>query len=182
VDLDTDPRHVRPLADGTDSLPDLVLRGWDLFASHAPADVAEVVLAVLADPQLLARPLAARPMTLIHGDLSLANIAVERDQMTLLDWGLAAIAPPAVELASFLIDHISQVDASHEQIIGDFQEESGDLADPVALKLALLAGLVELGWHKALNATAHPDPAFQAAERKDLEWWFQRAREAAPVL
>jgi hypothetical protein len=176
------PNTVRSIAGGPNPLPDLVLRGWDVFASLAPADVAEVVLAVLDNPELLARPLAARPMTVIHGDLSLANIAVEQHQMTLLDWGLAAIAPPAVELASFLIDHISQVDASHEQIIADFQEESGDRADPVALRLALLAGLVELGWHKALNASTHTDPAFRASERKDLEWWYQRAREAAPML
>ena len=114
------PDTVRSVGGGDNPLPDLILRGWELFASVAPADVAEVVLAVPDNPELLARPLAARPMTLIHGDLSLANIAVEEHQMTLLDWGLAAIAPPAIELASFLIDHISQIDASHEQIIADF--------------------------------------------------------------
>ena len=173
---------IRSIAGGPNPMPDLILRGWDLFASIAPADVAEVVLAVVDKPELLARPLAARPMTLIHGDLSLANVAVEEHQMTLLDWGLTTIAPPAIELAWFLLDHVSQIDASHEQIITDFGEESGDRADPVALKLALLAGLVELGWHKALNATTHPDPAFQSSERKDLEWWYQRAREAAPML
>jgi len=44
--------------------------------------------------------------------------------------------------------------------------------------LALLAGLMWLGWNKALDAAEHPDPAKRERERRDLEWWVRKARTA----
>jgi hypothetical protein len=40
---------------------------------------------------------------------------------------------------------------------------------------ALLAGLVWLGWNKALDAAANPDPAIREREAADLDWWVGRA-------
>ncbi len=44
------------------------------------------------------------------------------------------------------------------------------------MRLALLAGLVWLGWNKALDAVEHQDPATRERERADLEWWIGQAR------
>ena len=46
--------------------------------------------------------------------------------------------------------------------------------DDRALDLALLAGLADLGWNKALDAAQHPDPAMRDHAWSDLQWWVDR--------
>ncbi|MGH9186837.1 MAG: DUF5996 family protein [Acidimicrobiales bacterium] len=53
-----------------------------------------------------------------------------------------------------------------------------DLHDETLLRLALLGGLVELGWNKALDAVTSPNPKVCAQERVDLDWWIAQARFA----
>lgn len=59
----------------------------------------------------------------------------------------------------------------------------GDLAagpecDETAMRLALLGGLVWLGWNKALDAAEHPDPIMRDREAADLAWWVGQGRVA----
>jgi hypothetical protein len=42
--------------------------------------------------------------------------------------------------------------------------------------LALLAGLLWLGWNKALDAYEHSDSVVRRRERDDLGWWVSKAR------
>lgn len=157
-------------------LPAAVLRGWERFTELVSPDVVAAVVGVLDRPQRLAGPLSRRPSTLIHGDLWLVNIAFEAAQVTLLDWDLATWAPPALELALFLDGNSSQVHASRDEVVADFRSLWGVDHDEVALRLALFAGLVDLGWNKALDATGHPNPAVRARERADLNWWVAQAQ------
>ena len=157
-------------------LPGTVLKGWERFAELVAPDVADAVFDVLERPDRLSGPLSRRPGTLIHGDLWLVNVALEPQQVTLLDWGLATWAPPALELALFLDGNASQVQATRDELLDDFRAIWGDDHDEVALRLALLAGLVELGWNKAFDVTEDPDPGVRGRERSDLEWWVAQAR------
>lgn len=157
-------------------LPLTVLQGWERFTEIVGPEVVAAVMAVLDWPPRLAEPLSRRPSTLIHGDLWLVNVAFEAAQVTLLDWDLATWAPPALELALFLNGNASQVRASRDEIVADFRALWGDDHDEVALRLALFAGLVDLGWNKALDATGHPDPAVRSRERADLNWWVAQAQ------
>lgn len=157
-------------------LPVAVLEGWERFAEIVSPDVAAAIIDVLYRPRRLAGPLSRRPSTLIHGDLWLVNIAFEAAQVTLLDWDLATWAPPALELALFLNGNSSRVRAGRDDVVADFQALWGGAHDGVALRLALFAGLADLGWNKALDATGHPDPAVRARERADLDWWVAQAR------
>lgn len=43
------------------------------------------------------------------------------------------------------------------------------------MRLALFAGLADLGWNKALDAVEHADGAVRARERADLDWWVAQA-------
>ena len=52
----------------------------------------------------------------------------------------------------------------------------GDRHDETALRLALLATVVDLGWNKALDAADHPDEAIRAHEAAELSWWIGQAR------
>ncbi len=172
------PWRMTAEATGEDPLPRAVLCGWERFAEMVPGDVADPVLGMLAAPERLSDLLARRPGTLIHGDLWLVNVALERNHVTLLDWDLATWAPPALEFALFHDGNSSQVDASRDELVEDFRTEWGSDHDEVALRLALFAGLVDLGWNKALDVSEHPDAEVRVRERADLGWWVAQARRA----
>ncbi len=160
-------------------LPAAVLRGWELFADLVPEDVRAAVDSIHASAAVLAEPLRrTAPTTLIHGDLWMVNLALEDDQVVLLDWGLATAAPAVVDFASFLAGNSSQVAATHEEIIEDFRAAEGESVNDAGLRLGMLAGLVELGWNKALDAVDNEDPEVRRRERADLDWWVAAARPA----
>lgn len=176
------PATARREADGADEVPRLIGRGWERFAEVVPADVAEPVLAVLERPEPFAAALSASGSTLLQGDLKLGNLGLTADQVVMLDWGTqTGWGPPAVEVAWYLAINWSRVDATREQVLDDFRAAEGDRHDEDALRLALLGGLVQLGWDKALHASGHPDPAIRAREAADLAWWTARARDALAV-
>ena len=141
--------------------------------------VAEPVLAILERPEPFAAALSAYPSTLIQGDLKLGNLGILGGRVVMLDWGTqTGWAPPAVEAALHLAINWSRIDATREQVLDDFRAAEGKRHHEDALRLALLGGLVQLGWDKALHASGHPDPAVRAREAADLAWWTDRAREA----
>ena len=175
------PTRLAPYAGGTNPLAAIAIRGWEIFAETVPDEVAGPVLALLADPGPLVAALQRRPTTLIHGDLATVNMAISRTasgdgQLTVLDWSLPAEAPGAVDLARFVAGCSSVVDATREEIVVDFREASGPAYDEPALRLAMLSGLVWLGWNKALDAAEHADLAIRAREQEDLDWWLRQAR------
>ena len=176
------PATARREAGGADEVPGLIGRGWERFAEIAPADVAGPVLAVAERPEPFAAALSAFPSTLVQGDLKLGNLGFTEDRVVMLDWGTqTGWAPAAVEVAWYLAINWSRIDATREQVLDDFRAAEGGRHDEDALRLALLGGLVQLGWDKALHASGHPDPAVRAREAADLAWWADRARDALEV-
>lgn len=61
-------------------------------------------------------------------------------------------------------------------MLAAYRLAAGPAYDEASMQLSLLAGLVWLGWNKALDAVEHPDPAVRRRERADLDWWVIRAR------
>jgi hypothetical protein len=173
------PATARREAGGPDQVPKLIARGWERLPELLPPDVAEAVLAIAERPGPFAAELARCPATLVHGDLKLGNVGFLGDRVVLLDWGTqTGWAPSAVDAAWYLAVNASRIDATREQVLDDFRAAEGERHDEDALRLALLGGLVQLGWDKALHATEHPDPAVRDRERADLVWWTARARDA----
>lgn len=169
------PTRARTLAADRELMA-LAVRGWEDFADLVPVAVAGPVLALADDPAPLAAALRGSPATLVHGDLATVNLAIVDDTLVLLDWGLAGAGPGPLDLARFLAGCASVVDVSREQMIEDYREAAGPAYDEPAMRLALLAGLVWLGWNKALDAAEHEDPAKRSQEREDLAWWVDQAR------
>ncbi len=155
-------------------------RGWERFAELVPSDVADAVTAFHADPGPLADALVARGTTLTHGDLWLVNAALQPDRIVLVDWGLATEAPGAVDFATFLMG-ASAVTASRDDLVDDVRRIQGSAHDETALRLALLAAVVDLGWNKALDATEHSDPSVHERETAELSWWVRAARSGLDV-
>ena len=166
---------------GTDLVPKQVEAGWACFAEAAAPDVAPAVLALVADPAPLAdATLRAAPATLVHGDLRDDNLGLRADGgLVLIDWGLAAAAPAAVDLAWFLLHDAWRIAATREQLVEDFvAAEGGD----DGLELGLLGGLVMYGWLLGHSAVVHPDPAERSWAADELAWWSQRARRGLEQL
>lgn len=156
----------------------LFARGWELFPDVAPPDIVDVMSALLENPKLIADEISKHETTVIHGDLRLHNLGMTPECVVLLDWEVVSVAPPAVELAWYLIISASRIAATREEVIDDFRVISGDRFDPRALEIALIGGMASLGWNKALDIVENPDPAIRTQERADLDWWIARVRRA----
>jgi hypothetical protein len=170
------PDRLRPHLDDDNPLPRLATRGWELFAQMVEPGVADPVLELLRHPAPLVNALRRCPCTLTHGDLAIVNMAVESDVLVLLDWSMPASAPGAMDVARFVAGCASRVELTREEVIGAYAEAAGPGFSEPAMRLALLAATVWLGWNKALDALEHPDVETREREREDLEWWVGQAR------
>ncbi|WP_344155455.1 hypothetical protein [Nocardioides koreensis] len=170
------PRRIRGLAAQGSELMALACRGWEIFADAVPSDVAGPVLGLLDDVRPLVAALASGPVTLTHGDAATVNMAFEGEDLVLLDWAMPTAAPGALDVARFLAGCSSVVEPSREALLAAYRRAAGPAADERSVRLALLSGLVWLGWNKALDAAEHPDPATRRRERADLDWWVRAAR------
>jgi hypothetical protein len=172
------PRRIRASAFAEVELMRLALRGWELFVDIVPGEVAEPVVALLDDSAPLVAALRRAPLTLVHGDLATVNMAIDGEQLVLIDWALATAGPGALDVARFVAGCASVVDASREDLIGWYRAAAGPACDDLTLHRGLLSAVVWLGWNKALDAVENPDPATRARERADLDWWVDAARRA----
>ena len=186
-----EPRRIRPLAGAP--LVDAALRGWECWAEVAPGEVGDRVLALAQDTGPFTAACLALPTTLLHGDLATVNMAFEPARpgcLTLIDWGLATAGPAEVDIGRLLAGCAPLFDpvrdapesativARLDALVDLQREAAGPAHDTAALRLGLLAGLVWLGWNKALDIVDHPDPAVRERERAALPWWLHQAELA----
>lgn len=172
------PQRIGPLSGGRHQLPGVVLRGWEHFADLVPADVVAEVFAAHADPSRITRGLSSAPPTLLHGDLTLVNMALRPRQLVLLDWTLATAGPAVLDFVCFLANCVTEVDLPLPALMTEVRSACGPWHEERALRAALFWGLAEMGWNKALDAVEHPDPAKRAVDRAELAWWTAQARTA----
>ena len=71
----------------------------------------------------------------------------------------------------------SVLEPRREYVLASYAGLAGPAYDERSMRLCLLAGLLWLGWNKALDAAEHSDPAKRERERADLEWWVRKARK-----
>ena len=185
-------------AGGPDGHPKLILEGWDLFMTLVAEDVAGTIKRLLENPQPLCAALARYPRTLLHGDCHHANLGRmygERDKVVLLDWQLATVAPPAVDLARYLATNSALLPVTKEATIESYRRR---LAQGLSagydenwwqpqLELGLLGAFLQDGWAIALKAT-HSSGAWTEETggpnhwRADLVWWSKQVRTALKWL
>ena len=168
--------------------PQLVLEGWDQLLEMVEPDVADILQDLTRDPRPLCDALSRYPWTLVHGDWRHANLGIVRTgqaKVLLLDWQLATLAPPAVDLARYLACNSTLLPISKEDAIlyyrqrlahhlGTRFDESWWLSQ---LQLALLGGFLQECWAIALKATWW-DEGVGARDhwRADLVWWSHQVR------
>lgn len=140
-------------------------RGHELFAESAPADVVEAVHRIDAEPQRLAGAMATAGTTLLHGDFFFVNVALEATQMTPIDWGLATAGPAPLDLVTFCLSAMSNVQLTRSDLLHEARAACRDLVDDDTFSLFELWALADMGWNKALDAIDHHDPTKRATER-----------------
>jgi hypothetical protein len=170
------PRMLAPLL-GQHPLADPIVHGWECFAELTSPDLLATVQALHADPTPLVAAMEEGATTLVHADCWLVNLALEPDRVVFLDWAVATAGPPALDLAVFLTGSAAHIEPSREELLAEFLDRS-PLTDDRALDLALIFGLLDMGWNKALDALEHDDPATRERELADLRWWQARASAA----
>ncbi len=154
-------------------------RGWDAFARIAPPDAVGLTERLFADPAPLVSLLRSLPQTLLHGDLKLANIAIEpTGRLCLLDWALVCHGPAAVDLAWYLAVNASRIGLPLPAIVDLYIAERTDASSAERWRrerdAIMLCGLLLYGWGKALDAESGPGD--------ELRWWCEGAVNAAESL
>ncbi|HEX5895582.1 MAG TPA: hypothetical protein VFY47_04595 [Thermoleophilaceae bacterium] len=161
-----------------DILPKQFEAAWEAFGEAVDPDVGSAVLELVDDVTPLAAALGAHGTTLIHGDLRDENIALSDGRLVLLDFGLATLGHPAVELAWYMVHDVWRIAATHDDVVEDFRSALGERDDPAALELGIISGLVQYGWIFGHSAVVHTDPAERQWARAELAWWVPRVRHA----
>jgi hypothetical protein len=163
---------------GNDLIGDGMPACWQAFYDNVPKDIGDAIAAILEQPRLLTEQLDKCTQTLVHGDIRLNNLGFSGDRVVLVDWGeRTGAAPPAVELASFLIFDGRRLDVSREQVIDDFRRLYGDRFEERALQLALIGGVVQLGSTFAVEMLSG-DEAQYAEVLDELAWWSRTVETA----
>jgi len=150
-------------------VPRIATEGWARFESVSA--LASEVLELRGAPWPLVDALDATPQTFLHGDWKMGNLGSHPDGRTILiDWAVSGRGSPASELAWYLSLNAARLPHSKEDAIDAYASSlrgHGIATDgwwEAALDLALLGGLVQFGWEKALG------------DRNELAWWEDRAR------
>jgi hypothetical protein len=185
-------------AGGPDSIQELSLKGWELFKTLVAEDVVGIIQSLLDDPQPLCDALDRYPHTLLHGDCRHTNLAAlpgGRGQAVLLDWQFAAVAPPAVDLASYLacnsaflpIRKEAAIEFYRRQLAQGLGERYDDCWWRPQLELGLLGGFLQDGWVIALRSINWWEGWTEEVGgpghwRDDLVWWSEQVRAGAKWL
>lgn len=180
--------------DGEDEVPKRILEGWDMVKTTIPPDVADIIMTLLDSPTPLCDALGRYPQTLVHGDWRHANQGLERNdrsRLILLDWQLATVAPPAVELGRGLATNSPLLPVSKEETISYYKQRlaqrlgprfSEDWWEP-QLALSLLGGFLQDGWAIVLKSTHwHVGAKDRKHWMDDLAWWSDWVRAGAEWL
>jgi phosphotransferase family enzyme len=153
--------------------------GWDAFDRLAPPVARELIGSLAADVSPLVTALRKEDVTLLHGDLKLANIGIAADgSMPAIDWQMVMVGPVAVELGWFLVSNSACLPLDPSAVLALYAARNPALGDDGAA-LAWIVGLLLRGWRKGLDADAGATLASGVSGRDDLAEWCARSVEAA---
>ena len=168
-----------------------ILEGWELLETMVAADVVDVVRSLHRDPGPLCRALARYPQTLVHGDAWRGNLGLMREarvNVILLDWQLATVTSPAVDLANCLMDSPT---VAKERAIAYYRHSlAGQLGRHYdeswwhpQLGLGLLGFFVQRGWVIPMFIEHRSDSEGERdQQRANLAWVAEQVRAAVRWL
>ncbi len=162
-----------------------VAAGWRAFDQHAPLDAQRLAHRLFDDAARVFQVAAELPPTLLHGDIKLANAAIDlaAGRVSLFDWALVMRGPAALDLAWFPAVNTPQIPWSVDATIDRYGEHLSVALGarrfaatdwPQQRALAAIGALMLMGWAKALD--------HEAGRPHELGGICSRALAAAPLL
>jgi len=146
--------------------------GWRQLPERSP-DLAALARAIQEDPEILTGPLAATPVTFLHGDWKMGNLGSNPDGRTiLLDWAYPGSGPACWDLCWYLALNQARLPESKEATVGRFRDaieaHGVDCSGwfETQFDLCVIGMMVTFGWEKALGA------------EDELRWWERRVADA----
>ncbi|MDQ3549823.1 MAG: phosphotransferase, partial [Chloroflexota bacterium] len=147
------PATARRHAGAPGVMPLAAQQGWENLATILPPDLFDTCLSLTNEPGPLVAALSRYPMTLVHGDARIANIAIEqhggRPRATLIDWAIAGVNAAALDLIWYLGARTPWLPDDRESAMDTYrdalQRQLGNRFDPAwwqpMLDLSILGGL-----------------------------------------
>ena len=132
-------------------------------------------------PSLVTVPLAATPVTFLHGDWKMGNLGTHpRGRTILLDWAYPGSGPAGWDLCWYIALNRARLPESKDATISRFRAALEERRIATAswwqpqLDLCTIGIMATFGWEKALGDEA------------ELSWWEKRvagaaARQGIPV-
>jgi hypothetical protein len=167
------------------------VEGWEqLFAQVEPerAEVANTLHQLIVDPQPLCNALARYPQTLMHGDSQVSNLGIDRTQPSgavMLDWQLAAVAPPTLDLFWYMgCEQISSalwdpsIEYYRRQLVTHLGQRFDEGDWQPMLDLGRLAQLMRAGGWLTVHSVDRKSDALRADARSYLSCLLESVQAA----
>ncbi len=167
-----------------------IQRGWELLDTLDAPDVASAIRELHRDPTPLVNALARFPATVVHGDPKRANVGFRGGRMVLIDWQLASVQPPAVDLAWLLQSFALVVTESKETILAEYRrqlatrlgERFDDANWQAQVQLAFLGQCLRTMGMWLSEAHYAPTATARDMRGAQIPWWCDQARAGLRLL
>ena len=153
----------------SDKIRNSILEGWKIALQLLPAQTADYFTKTVEE---IFKPWNDLPVTLLHGDVKIANMAIiPGGKLALFDWPMVGCAPCAMELGWYLAVNATRLSRTKETFIVKYrscleshlQFEIDEQTWQRMIHLAVVTGAMMLLWNKALG--------WQSGTQKGKEEW-----------
>jgi len=152
-----------------------IAEGWRIAFELLPGDIKNYLTQPVEE---IFRPWKNLPVTLLHGDMKIANMALlPGENLSLFDWPLIGGAPCSFELGWYLAVNSTRLARTKEDFIYAYrcnlecylQEAFDDKTWQEIVKLAVVNGALMMLWNKALKWKNG-----KQSESEEWEWWAKQ--------
>lgn len=155
-----------------ESLRDMMRDGWETALNELPSSISHQLVRPASE---LAEPWDRLPVTLLHGDTKIANLAVFPDRrVAALDWGFAGRAPCTFELGWYLAVNATRLARGKDHLVSWYRHRleialGGRLYDHLwndMILAGVVCGAMMLLWTKGYALRVDRPGA-----REEFAWW-----------
>jgi len=156
----------------SDKIRDGILEGWKIALQLLSAEMRDYLVRPV---EKIFEPWNDLPVTLLHGDVKIANMAIiPGDKLVLFDWPMVGCAPSGMELGWYIAVNATRLARTKEAFINEYRSrlEShlqfyiNDKTWQRMVHLAVITGAMMLLWNKALGWQAGTQRG-----KDEWEWW-----------
>jgi hypothetical protein len=155
-----------------DKLRGSISEGWDIALQLLPSTIRDYLTRPVAE---IFKPWNDLPVTLLHGDVKIANMAITpAGKLVLFDWPMVGCAPCSIELGWYLAVNSTRLAGTKEAFIHKYkacleshlQFKINKKTWQRMIHLAVVTGAMMLLWNKALGWKSGTQKG-----KDEWEWW-----------